>query len=377
MTTDKKKLYIISSLLLAALLIALFAPAGSGRIFAAILLLPGAVVCWFGLKKRNAPSIHAKTVLMLISVMGLMYMMLYYLSALVFGFVRTSYGLRWQVIFRYILPIAGIIAGAEIVRHVLCAQHGKAGKVFTYFICLVADILIQGSVTEVHSFASFMDMVALRFFPGLLYNLLFNYLTVRYGFLPNIIYRALTVWIFYLIPYGSAISDGVLALVNLFLPIAIYFFIDSLYERKKRYALGQKSLFRRALSKVLTAVVVIIMIGTIMLISNQFSYGALVIATESMTGELNKGDVAIFEKYEGQFLKEGQVIVYEENGRMVVHRIADIKIINEVTRYYTKGDANDANDAGFRLDGDIVGLVNHKLPYFGFPTLWLRSLFTR
>ncbi len=131
------------------------------------------------------------------------------------------------------------------------------------------------------------------------------------------------------------------------------------------------------MSKVLTAVVVIIMIGTVMLISNQFSYGALVIATESMTGELNKGDVAIFEKYEDQFLREGQVIVYEENGRMVVHRIADIKIINEVTRYYTKGDANEDTDAGFRLEGDIVGLVNYKLPYLGFPTLWLRSLFAR
>ena len=377
MTADKKRLYIISGTLLAALLIALFAPAGSGRILAAILLLPGAAVCWFFLKKRPILSINTQMVLLLISVMGLMYLVLYYMSALVFGFTRTGYGLRADVLFRLVIPIGTIIVGAEITRFVLCAQHGKWGKVFAYFICLVADILIQGSVTEVHSFASFMDMVALRFFPGLLYNLLFNYLTVRYGFLPNIIYRALTVWVFYLIPYGSAISDGILALVNLFLPILIYFFIDSLYERKKRYALGQKSLFRRALSKVLTAVVVIIMIGTIMLISNQFSYGALVIATDSMTGELNKGDVAIFEKYEGQFLKEGQVIVYEENGRMVVHRIADIKIINEVTRYYTKGDANEDTDAGFRLDGDIVGLVNHKLPYFGFPTLWLRSLFTR
>lgn len=377
MTTDKKRLHIISGLLFAALLIALFAPAGSGRILAAILLLPGAAVCWFYLKKRPILSIHAKIVLLLISVMGLMYFVLYYLSAIVFGFIKTPYGIRGTVILRFILPIAGIIVGSEIIRFVLCAQNTKWGKVYAYFICLIAELLIQSSIADVRTFANFMDMVALRFFPGLLYNLLFNYLTVRYGFLPNIIYRALTVWVFYLIPYGSAISDGILALVNLFLPILIYFFIDSLYERKKRYALGQKSLFRRALSKVLTAIVVIIMIGTIMLISNQFSYGAFVIATDSMTGELNKGDVAIFEKYEGQFLKEGQVIVYEENGRMVVHRIADIKIINEVTRYYTKGDANDANDVGFRLDGDIVGLVNHKLPYFGFPTLWLRSLFTR
>ena len=198
---------------------------------------------------------------------------------------------------------------------------------------------------------------------------------VRYGFLPNIIYRALTVWVFYLIPYGSAISDGILALINLFLPIGIYFFIDSLYEKKKKYALGTRNRFTLFLSRVLTVVAAVIMIGTVMLISNQFSYGAFVIATESMTGEINKGDVAIFEKYEDQPLQEGQVIVFVQNKSMVIHRIVDIQIINERTRYYTKGDANEDMDSGWRTEGDIVGLVNYELPYLGFPTLWLRSLF--
>ena len=375
MTTDKKRLYIISGILLAALLIALFAPAGSGRIFAAILLLPGAAFCWLGLKKRDVPSIYAKTVLMLISVIGLLYLVLYYMSALAFGFTKTGYGLKWDIIVRLTLPIGGIIVGSELVRHVLCVQHGKAGKVFAYFICLIADVLITSSITGITSFSWFMDVVGLTLFPGILYNLLFNYLTVRYGFLPNIIYRALTVWVFYLIPYGSAISDGILALINLFLPIGIYFFIDSLYEKKKKYALGTRNRFTLFLSRVLTVVAVVIMIGTVMLISNQFSYGAFVIATESMTGEINKGDVAIFEKYEDQPLQEGQVIVFVQNKSMVINRIVDIQIINERTRYYTKGDANEDMDSGWRTEGDIVGLVNYKLPYLGFPTLWLRSLF--
>jgi signal peptidase len=126
---------------------------------------------------------------------------------------------------------------------------------------------------------------------------------------------------------------------------------------------------------VLTAVAVAILIGVAMLISNHFTYGALVIATESMTGELNKGDIAIFEKYEDQFLQEGQVIVFEKDDSAIVHRIVDIKIINEETRYYTQGDINDNQDPGWRTDADIVGLVNLKLPFLGMPTLWLRSLF--
>ena len=114
-----------------------------------------------------------------------------------------------------------------------------------------------------------------------------------------------------------------------------------------------------------------------MLVSNQFKYGSLVIATESMTGELNKGDVVIFESYNDHAVQEGQVIVFESNDSMIVHRVVKIEIINGITRYYTKGDANEDWDSGFILDSNIVGIANYKLPYLGYPTLWLRSLFKR
>lgn len=377
MTADKKRLYILSGLLLAVLLFVLFAPAGSGKILAAVFLLPGAAACWFFLKKRNALSIHTKPVTLIITVIGLLYVMFYYITALLFGFTKTGYGLRSSVIFDLTVPIGIIIVTTELIRFVICAQKSKLATVLCYFACVAADVLICNSIPGVTSFSWFMDMVALTLLPSIFYNLLYNYLTVRYGFWPNIIFRALNVWIFYLIPYGSAMSDGILSLVNMFLPIVIYLFIDSLYEKKRRFALGRKSRFVRIASVVLTATVIVIMIGTVMLISNHFYYGALVIATDSMTGELDKGDVAIFEKYEDQHLIEGQVVVYSENGTMIVHRIVDIKIINGIARYYTKGDANENMDAGYRTDGNIVGLVNLKLPYFGYPTLWLRSLFKR
>lgn len=377
MTADKKRLYILSGLLLAALLIALLAPAGSGRIIAAILLLPGAAMCWFFIKKRNILSMHKKPVLLLITVIGLLYVMFYYITALFFGFTKTGYGLRPSVFFDLTLPIGIIIVTTELIRFVICAQNSKLAKVFCYFACLAADILICNTLPGITSFSWFMEVVGLVLLPSILNNLLFHYLTVRYGFLPNIVFRLLTGWIFYLIPYGSNISDSLISLFNLFMPILVYLFIDALYERKRRYALGNTSLFWRVMSKVLTVIVVIIMLGTVMLISNHFYYGAYVVATDSMTGELNKGDVAIFERYEDQNLIEGQVVVFNQDGTIVIHRIADIKIINGIARYYTKGDVNDGMDAGYRTDGDIVGLVNLKLPYMGYPTLWLRSLFKR
>ena len=157
------------------------------------------------------------------------------------------------------------------------------------------------------------------------------------------------------------------------IPAGIYLFIDAMYEKKRRYALAKKS----KLTVPITVLAIAVMLSTVMLISNQFRYGLLVIVTDSMTGELNRGDAAIYEVYDDQLIEEGQVIVFKRNSSLIVHRVDDIQIVNGRKRYYTKGDANDGQDADFRYDSDIVGIVNHKIPYIGFPTILMRSLFTR
>lgn len=375
MTFDKKKIYIISSVIFVALLVALFIPFGTGRIVGAVVLIPATVLACMLIKKRNALSINTKEIIMIMAVTGLVYVTLYYVSALHFGFTKTGYGIKADIIFRLTIPIAIIIVTTEIIRYILQAQKNKIVSVLAYLICLVSDILICSNIADITNFSTFMDVVGLTLFPGIIYNLLYNYLSTRYGYLPNIIYRVLTVLIFYLIPYGSAISDSLVAFINMLLPLGIFYFIDTLYESKRRYALGQTSRLNQTLSKIFSIIAAAIMIGVVMLISNQFYYGSLVIATDSMTGEINKGDMIIYERYEDQLVIEGQVIVFEKNKSVIVHRVADIKIINGETRYYTKGDANEDWDTGYITDSNIVGLVNYKIPFLGYPTIWVRSLF--
>ena len=117
-----------------------------------------------------------------------------------------------------------------------------------------------------------------------------------------------------------------------------------------------------------------VVILTAMLISCQFRFGAMVVATESMTGEINKGDMIIYERYDAQPIKEGQVIVFEQFENKIIHRVIKIENIGGETRYYTKGDANKDQDDGYRTEADIVGLTDVKVSYIGYPTLWLREL---
>jgi signal peptidase len=127
---------------------------------------------------------------------------------------------------------------------------------------------------------------------------------------------------------------------------------------------------------IVLGVVIALALSFTLLISNQFKIGALVIATESMTGELNKGDFVIFEKIDqNDELEKGNIIVFEKNKNYIVHRIVEIENIDNEERYYTKGDANENMDEGYIVRSEIVGITHFKISYLGYPTLWLRDLF--
>ena len=113
-----------------------------------------------------------------------------------------------------------------------------------------------------------------------------------------------------------------------------------------------------------------------MLISGVFQYKILVIETESMTGAIDKGDAVIYETYDEQTLKAEDVIVFNKDNALIVHRIVEINNINGEIRYYTKGDANDSVDSGYITDVQIVGIIKLKIKFMGYPSLWVRSLFT-
>ena len=114
----------------------------------------------------------------------------------------------------------------------------------------------------------------------------------------------------------------------------------------------------------------------VMLISCQFKYGIIVVGSGSMTGTLNKGDAVIFEKYNGQEIEVGQVIIFDYNNIQTIHRVIDIQKVNGEYRYYTKGDANGRKDDDYRTVDDIHALVKLRVEYIGYPTLWIRDIFS-
>ena len=371
MSQDKKVLYTVAVVLTAFLLAISLIPGGYGRIAAAILLIPATLAVCLLVKKRSILSMHKKQILLLMAVIGLLYTVLLYVSGLHFGFRLTEYPLSVSSAFRYLLPGAVIIIAIEIIRSVLLAQQDRISSILAYAMGVLAEILVVQSTLQVKTFNGFMDLMGMTLLPAVIANLLYQWVCRRYGPYPNMVYRALTTLYPFVLPVIPAVTDALLAFVKLTLPLLIYVFLSALYERKRRHALGKKGRW----SAVGITAAALVMISIVMLISNQFRFGILVIGSESMTGELNKGDAIIFERYEEQPIPIGQVIVFEQEGTVVIHRVVDVKRINGVNQYYTKGDVNEDVDVGFVTESQILGLAGIKIPYVGYPTVWMRALF--
>ena len=372
MPRDKKILYAISISLISLLFLTLLlVPASSSRYTAAILLLAYVGLCHFFIKKRSTFSYNKRQVLGLMIVIALVYVMLLYILGLHFGFI-SSYSSLGKSLYSLILPSTIIIIAIEIVRSVFLAQKNKTVNILCFISCVFADVLMLYSLNDVGTFNKFMDIVGLTVLPAITSNALYHYVSDNFGPLPNIIYRLIITLYAFILPVIPALTEVLSSLVKLILPMIVFAFISGLYDKKRKFATAKR---KNKISKIALVITVFLMISIVMLISCQFKYGALVIATESMTGELNKGDVTIYEAFDDQEIQVGQIIVFNKRGSKVVHRVVEKTNVDGTVRYYTKGDIYEEYDEGYILDSDIVGLVQVKVPYIGYPTIWLRSLF--
>ena len=371
MNKDKKKLYGIGTLIFVLLLIALFVDFGSSKIVAACLILLMTAVTCLCIKKRGSVSINKKEVLLLLIVIAVLYVVLIQMSQLIFQGYRSPYNITLETLLKHILPTVIVIVGIEIIRFVLVSQKSRFVNGITLLSSILAEVLLFASIKEIVNFNFFMDMVGLTLFPAICANVFYQYISKSYGAIPNIIFRLITTLYVYLFRIVPDIPDALFACVKMLLPLALMALISAMFSKQKKKAIRHG----RHLSAVAMVLAVVVISSVAMLISCRFRFGALVIATESMTGEINKGDMIVYEQYDDQVIEVGQVVVFT-NGQQekVIHRVVEIQNIGGEVRYYTKGDANEDLDAGYRVDSDIVGLSNIKLAFFGYPTLWLREI---
>ena len=382
MKKDQIRIFGLEVLLIVILFFALFALNIFTRSVLAILITIYAVITICTLKTKKVGSINKKNAMILMIIFSMIYLAVFYALGLYFGFIKSKILFSLRTIVKYIIPLTLIIIGSETIRRTFLSHKIEIkykelkielSSILTYIAMVIIDILIYTEIYNLRSLDDYLTLIGFVFFASLSCNLLYNYITPRYGSKGIVIYRLVTTLFIYIFPFVTDMYIFFRIFLRLLYPYIMYIVIEKLFS-KNDYTVMIKD--RR---KEIFANTIMIVIATlfVMLVSCQFRFGLLVVGSESMTGTLDKGDALIFEKYTTQEIVEGQVIIFNYENVQTIHRVIDIQKVNGEYRYFTQGDANSKPDEGYRVKDDINSLVKLRIKYIGYPTLFVRSIFEK
>ena len=368
------KILVIEILLLISLLFNSFVFKIASYYLTSAILLVALVLMIFLVGYEKDRYRYKKDVFLNILIILLIYYFITYFLGFFTGFIKTGYSLRIVNIIRNTFPVILLILISELLRYEFLSKvkENKYLIALTFLIFVMVDVNMMALVYDVTSYSGLIKMICLVLFPSVTKNIFLTYLTIKVGYKNCIFYRLVTELTPYLLPLFPDFGDYITILLETILPIIIMFKINGLfsYNEERKITSSKYNAKKLALYSVITFVLLIV----VMLTSGYFKYFAVTIGSSSMSPNIDKGDVVIVKKISASKVKEGDVLVYNHDNKMIVHRVVKIMTVEGKFYYITKGDNNDANDAYVVNESDIIGITSFKIKYIGMPTVALNEL---
>ncbi len=372
MSKDKKRIFILEWVFVLLLVACTLSSLIKSKIFMAV--FTAIIAAGLSLLLQREPILRAnkKKISKIMIIFGILYIALFYTLGLYTGFYQQILRFNLKNIVNNIVPITIIIFSTEQIRSKLLQDESLKSKILVVIITAIIDSSIYLNAYGFSNLDSFLGLIGFVIIVSVFNNILYTYMTSKYGKTPVIIYKCITTLYIYFIPFAPDVYIYFRTFLRMLYPILIYGYLENNMNLEKDRE-ANKSIRKEAFTYTVEIAIILILIA---LISCKFSYGILVIGSGSMSGSIEKGDVVFFHNKK-EPLEVGDVIVFQKDDIRVVHRIVDIKNINDEFRYYTKGDANPTPDEKYVTDDLLAGKVLFRIRYIGKPTLWLRSLFSK
>lgn len=365
--------YILQTLLIVMLFLTFIYLEGFFKIFLAIFLGLYAILICYLIKKNKVISIKNKQVTLLMAGMAIIGLTIYYLLGLHFGYAKSDVRFSLWSIGHFILPISIIIISSEIIRFRFSMEQTKISEFLNIVAMILADMIVYAQLYDITAISDFFEVTGFILFASISCNLLYEYISPKYGCIPIIAYRLIMGLYSYIIPVVPKVYIFTASVLRMIYPFIVYLILEFVFSKK----IKGTELKRTRRSYVIITIMIVISILLTMLISCKFYYGIIVIGSESMTGSINKGDAAIFIQYKGQEIKKGDILIFTKNNRQIIHRVVDITRVGNNYRYYTKGDANPNMDSDYVEEDEIIGICKLKIKYMGYPTLLIKNTFDK
>ena len=98
------------------------------------------------------------------------------------------------------------------------------------------------------------------------------------------------------------------------------------------------------------------------------------IVSESMEPTFEKDDVVIVKKSDPSILQKSDIITFQQEDRIISHRIIDIIKINDTIKFRTKGDNNEIADPNFVESGQVYGKMVFTIKKVGNIITYIQNI---
>lgn len=323
---------------------------------------------------------YKKDVLLNIIIFLLMYYFITYFLGLFSGFVKSSYSLSLINIIKNTFPVILLIIISELMRYIVFNKSKKniPCLIFGCLLFVMVDVNTMVHIYDVKTALGITKMICLVVFPSITKNIFLTYLTMKVGYKNGIIYRLITELSTYLLPIFPDFGEYINVLLKTVLPIVIMARLNNMFNYYSVRKIKDSRYNSRKL--VLYSVITFALLTIVLLTSGLFTYQALTIGSGSMSPKIEKGDVIILRSMKNEEIskiKKGDVLVYNHDNKIIVHRVIKKNNNGETISFKTKGDYNNAKDSWTVKQEDVIGIVKFRIRWIGMPTVALNELLNK
>lgn len=325
----------------------------------------------FYFKEKKLIRNYHKDFMQTVLIITISYFILYYLSGVIVGFVYNAYDTSIiGILLNTFLFVCPLLFREEIRQKFIYFHKSKTACVFITIVFIACE-LFSSTFFNFQTNKEFFSQFVSIFLPIVIENILLTYLsfigirsTVYAYFIPMLISR-------YYLPVVVDLDWFYSLLLQLLLSGVIYSFIQNEYLWKVNRIYSRSTDKKNSF---LYACVCCLVLFFGLFVAGVFKYQPVAILTYSMKPKFTRGDAVVIEKLktdrEKRKLKKGDVIQYQYNGTVIIHRIIDSYKEDGEKVYILKGDNNKSKDLKPVYLNQIMGKVVFSIPKVGYPSVW-------
>jgi signal peptidase len=325
------------------------------------------ILLGFRLRKSNDGGLAVQIMVIYV----LFFLLLIYVLGLVTGFLRSAYGFEPLTIIRNTLPVVAIVVITELLRYTFVKRIGDNLKLLIVLVICFSGMSIAVGLSNysLNSPLAVFEVVGRLGLGSVAANLMLTFVAWKSDYRPTIIYMLIMSLYPILVPILPDLGVFIYSVLAIVLPTLLFTRFNALFETKRVWFVRGS----RTREWLITTPILVMLGAVVVLVSGVFRYWATAIGSESMTPNIDMGDVVIIDKGYDDLsqIKEGEVLAFNHDGRVIVHRIVKIYNANSKYSFQTQGDSNALKDSWIVAEDDIVGVVRWRIPYIGWPTIWM------